>query len=326
MESTVFEQALSLLRRSGMEQVRLLGGEPTLHPAFPQFVERIVEQDMRLLVFSNGLMPEHALQCLETLPENRLSLLVNVNPPETSTHEEQKRQAEVFERLQRRVQLGMNISIPGIDLNYVVELAQRFPVSREVRLGLAHPCTGGDNEFLHPRHYHEVGHRIVALAAEAQVAGIKMSFDCGFVPCMFISEKRVEWDDQERVLATVGRQCGPIPDILPDGQAIHCYPLAALARVSATGATDVSQLRDTLKRTMEPYRVLGVFRECGDCAFRQAGQCHGGCLAAALMQLRARSTKPSSTRGRFDGLVWSRSGAVNQVRPASEQEADCSHE
>ena len=37
-----FERVLDFLERSAIDQVRLLGGEPTMHPLFPRFrIERI---------------------------------------------------------------------------------------------------------------------------------------------------------------------------------------------------------------------------------------------------------------------------------------------
>jgi len=53
-----FDKALDFLLRSGIDQARLLGGEPTLHPEFVQLAESALRRGLRLLVFSNGLMPE----------------------------------------------------------------------------------------------------------------------------------------------------------------------------------------------------------------------------------------------------------------------------
>jgi molybdenum cofactor biosynthesis enzyme MoaA len=76
-----FLRALDFLERSGIDQARLLGGEPTLHPEFPYLVDRVLERGRRLLVFSNGLMPEAALRRLEHTPVDRVAVLINVNAP-----------------------------------------------------------------------------------------------------------------------------------------------------------------------------------------------------------------------------------------------------
>ena len=63
-----FEKSLSFLERSGIEEIRLLGGEPTLHPQFIELIKRARKTGKRMVIFSNGLMPEDALSYLETLP------------------------------------------------------------------------------------------------------------------------------------------------------------------------------------------------------------------------------------------------------------------
>ena len=99
MPPEIFERALDFLKRSNIDQVRLLGGEPTLHPQFPQFVEKVKEHGLRLLVFSNGFIPEQALRCLEKTPVEQTTILINVAIPDPSHPVRHKRQTGVFRRL-----------------------------------------------------------------------------------------------------------------------------------------------------------------------------------------------------------------------------------
>src|SRR4051812_18340244 len=75
MSWDVFERSLDFLERSGMDEARLLGGEPTIHPDFPRMLERALERGFRVLVFSGGLIPEAALKQLEEVPAERLAVL-----------------------------------------------------------------------------------------------------------------------------------------------------------------------------------------------------------------------------------------------------------
>src|SRR3989338_1928218 len=59
-----FEARLDFLDRSGITEIRLIGGEPTLHPRFPELIERARRRAKHILVFSHGLIPERALACL----------------------------------------------------------------------------------------------------------------------------------------------------------------------------------------------------------------------------------------------------------------------
>jgi molybdenum cofactor biosynthesis enzyme MoaA len=77
---STFNKYLDYLDRSKIDQVRLLGGEPTLHPDFALFVKKSIQRRKNILIFSNGLMPESALQTLLEIPKDNVRVLVNVTP------------------------------------------------------------------------------------------------------------------------------------------------------------------------------------------------------------------------------------------------------
>ena len=288
MPLTTFGQALDFLDRSHMDEVRLLGGEPTLHPEFCQLVDQAMEREFRLLVFSNGLMPERAFLRVEEVSADRLSVLINVTDLMTSTSEANERQITVFRRLGARVILGFNIYKPVLELDFMLDLIDEFGLSRTIRLGLAHPCVSEKNEFLHAQYYAKAGQSVAAFAKRANGVGVALDFDCGFVPCMFS-------DDSMEALggsaAEIGVRCNPILDILPNGRVVSCYPLAGVYSVPLPFDLDASRLRAQFQEKMSHYRTLGVFRECSVCALRKTGECVGGCLAAAMRRLRHGSSE-----------------------------------
>jgi hypothetical protein len=270
MDTPEFARALALLERSGIGEARLLGGEPTLHPEFPQFAAAVLARGFQLLIFSNGLMPEPALRAIEEAPPDRVRVLVNASCGIEG-------QDRTFERLGSRVTLGFTIDNPAFEVHNLLEAIDRFGLCRSIRLGLAHPGPGRSNSFLLPRFYRPAGRRIAELAEEARAAGIEIGFDCGFVPCMFEGPPP----------AGAGTcQCGPIPDLLPGGTAVACYPLAAIARESIMDGDTASGVRGRLAQALSGYRRIGVLRECGRCRWLEAGQCGGGCIAASLLRLR----------------------------------------
>jgi radical SAM protein with 4Fe4S-binding SPASM domain len=279
-----FDEALDFLKRSNIGEARLLGGEPTIHPQFEAIVDRVEARGLRLVLFTGGMIPEKALRRLERLAPGQLAVLLNVIPP-TEPPAQLRRQQDVLKALGPCIVPGVTIDTPAVDIWYLVELIEEYGLARAVRLGLAHPSLGGANRHVHPRHYPEVGARVAAFGMAAQQRGIRLEFDCGWVPCMF----------PEGALAALGKtsndvglRCNPILDLMPDGQMISCYPLASHSDITLTDAHDANAMRQQFENRQRSDRTFMLYRECDECAWRARGECTGGCLSASLGRLRRR--------------------------------------
>jgi MoaA/NifB/PqqE/SkfB family radical SAM enzyme len=277
------ERRLDFLKRSGIDQVRLMGGEPTLHPQFTTIVERSYEAGFKIVVFSNGRMPESALSCLASLPAADCTVLVNVNEPALSTPDAHLERCAAIRRLGQRALLGLNIYRPGTQLDFLLPIIADADCLPLIRLGMAHPCLSGDNQYIHPSLYTGIGAKVVRFAQTAFERGIQIEFDCGFVRCMF-SDQGLEI--LRACKADVGWRCNPILDIDTTGRVIYCYPLANLGSVPLTSETDAAALRQLFESRTRPYRRAGVFRECSTCPFKASGECPGGCLAVTVRRFR----------------------------------------
>ncbi len=272
-----YEVILDFLDRSDMDEVRLLGGEPTLHPQFTTLVERARERQKRVVVFTNGLMPEKAIVCLEALTTDECFVLMNINTPSDSSPGIHARQRENLRWLGKRAMPGFNIYRPDFDLTFLLDVIPETGCKPSIRLGIAHPCLSGDNRFIHPRQYRFIGVKISRFAQTAASHGIRIEFDCGFVRCMFS-------DDEFRILqdadTEIGWRCNPILDIDVNGEAIHCYPLSSIGSLPVTA--DAATLRSTFEEMTAHYLQSGIYPECVVCPLKAAGECPGGCLAATI--------------------------------------------
>jgi radical SAM protein with 4Fe4S-binding SPASM domain len=288
-----FERQLAFIDRSGIDHVRLIGGEPTLHPQFPELVRRAGGR--HVVVFSNGLMSEQALACLERLAPSACTVLVNMNATRFADgprpHETRRRALSVH-RLGPRALLGFTIFRVAFDLEPLLELIIEAGAKRAIRLGLAQPILGGCNEFLHPKQYPAVGRRITAFADRAARVGVRLEFDCGFVRCMFSDDdiKRLEGAG-----ADLGWRCNPILDLSPEGRVAHCFPLGGVG-IPLTDDLDADDARRRLSAKVQHYRIAGIYRECSRCEYKRRGECTGGCLATAMRRFRDRPIRVSIPR------------------------------
>ena len=157
ISSEDFDVALDFLHDSDIGEARLLGGEPTQHPRFPELVGRALDRGFRVKVFTNGLMSDEALNTLVNAPRERIRVLVNARPRAASTEQEWSHRARSLRALASLAMIGLTIDEPQVDAGFVLEWIETNGLERAVRLGLAHPSPDGRNRFLHPRSYAAAG-------------------------------------------------------------------------------------------------------------------------------------------------------------------------
>ena len=143
-----FERALDFLERSEIDQVRLLGGEPTLHPQFEQLIRRVMERGMNLLIFSNGQMPDNARQCLTETPGDRVRILVNLTSGRSSgCWEADGHQKKTMAALGQNIMPGINICRPDVVLDGLLDLIDHYHLLPSIRIGLAQPNMSRSNQY-----------------------------------------------------------------------------------------------------------------------------------------------------------------------------------
>lgn len=280
---STFEKYLNFLDRSHNDQVRLLGGEPTLHPNFPLFLKMSLERGKNILLFSNGLMPKQALDAILEVPENRIKILVNVTQTSAEAGSDlKKRQYEVIKELGLRAYLGYTLyNLDSGLLNPMIDIVQSTKCSPSIRLGVAQPTAFG-NVSIPPKHYRRIGRIVVEFVRMTYKSHIQTELDCGFVRCMFSDSELLEL---KQLNVRLGWHCNPIIDILSDESAIPCFPLSSEFKTENALESSEEELMVLFKEKIKLLRIVGVFAECGSCKYRISEGCSGGCLSAAIQRI-----------------------------------------
>lgn len=281
-----FSARLGYLKRSGINSVRMIGGEPTLHPQIRELIEEARRAGMQVMIFTHGFLKESLLAYLEGLPEKDCTLLVNMNAGGGDVSRSEELDAarnRTLKRLGHLAAVSFNIHTPNFDLLPIMESIIKAGSRRIIRLGLAHPSLAGGNIHLHPKRYPHVAGRIAGFAKTAGAHGIRFEFDCGFVRCMFSEE---ELGALRQAGSEVNYQCSPILDVDLNGAACHCFPLADRFSVQMEAGSSASELRDRLVEQTRHARAAGVYPTCSSCGFKARRECTGGCLAAAMRRFR----------------------------------------
>lgn len=273
-----FKRVLDFIQQSGLDELRLLGGEPTLHPEFINFLKIGLKKGLNIRVFSNGMMTADLVSDILLLNDPKLSFVINSVDPDTYP-DEYKNQSPVLTKLGSRASIGINIYQPGQNLDYLIPMIKRHHLAEEIRIGLAHPTVPPGNQSLHPKFYPIVGDRLWDFYQELSEHHIRLTLDCGFVPCMFPDELKSLLMKQNPDL---GLRCNPVLDVLPDEKVISCFPLHSLGTKTLNEFQGTEDIRKEFLRDLAPYESTGIYPHCIKCEYFISKVCHGGCRAQVI--------------------------------------------
>ena len=280
MDHETYDSALDYLTRSGMRQVRLLGGEPTLHPHFNEFVEKALDRDFEIMLFTNGLIHKKKLDFLASIPVHKIAILLNTIHPAENNIEGMKKQQETMALLGEKIIAGVNIYSASQELDYLLEYVEEYKLKKEIRMGISHSVLSQNNTYLHPKEYQKIGRIIVDFKLQAKESGISLGFDCGFVPCMFEQD---HFDLLSEELKKAGTCCRPIIDMLSDGTFISCYPLHNFHKVKLHDQLQANDLAREFEEALLPYNQVGIYPYCTRCPLF-GNRCNGGCMAFRIQR------------------------------------------
>jgi radical SAM protein with 4Fe4S-binding SPASM domain len=170
---------------------------------------------------------------------------------------------------------GINIYSRVFDLNYLRDYFLEFELKKEIRLGIAHPVLSQNNQFLHPKHYPVIGMKIAEFKKELEPIGVRIGFDCGFVPCMFPQDSFQSLNEE---LQKAGTCCHPLLDMLSDGTFISCYPLNNLLKIKLHDHLIAPELISQFNNELRNHQDVGIYPVCSSCPLFQ-NRCNGGCMA-----------------------------------------------
>lgn len=286
-----------LLEISHEKRVALLGGEPTLHPHFVDFVVYLFERGFQVNVFTCGIMSDKRFQelaeYLHNVPPERFSFTCNLNHPDLSSDEELKKIDRFLKEFGRQVTLGYNIYEPDFDLDFLFDAINRYHLIRHVRIGLTHPIPYESNRYVRIEDMKKMAAKFLSYAPVFQRLKIAPSFDCGMPLCIFTEEELGILYKTSNGRLSFG--CGPAVDIGPDMKVWSCFPLSNLEKRSLYDFNSIQEVVEFYSSVHRKVRIEtgGILEECDDCIHRERKLCQGGCIAHFAKDYIEHVLKPS---------------------------------
>ncbi len=120
---------------------------------------------------------------------------------------------------------------------------------------------------------------IIELAGWCDQQDLNLTFDCGFVLCMFNEAQlgKLRYGNVHHEFF-----CRPAIDIGPDLQVWHCFPLSYKYVKKLDDFSQLSEIDRFYIEKFQPLRLFGGLPRCANCKYLRRKQCGGGCLAHKL--------------------------------------------
>ena len=278
------------LSASGEKRLSLLGGEPTLHPAFVDILLYFIERGFDVNVFTSGLLSKARLdelgKHLAPLAADSVNFVCNINNPEqtATTAAETEKLHAFLTTLAPRTMISFNLYRPDFELDFLFDLVERYPLKRRLRLGIAHPIPGVANQSIEVGQIGAVIERLCAYKNAFLAHRVRPHFDCGFPLCQ-VTDEQLGW--LTRLSGRIHFKCHPAIDITPDMQVYCCFPLSNLARRSIFEFNSFGEVLRYYRTLQQRIRsvIPGIYEECGHCDHRSEQTCAGGAVCQLVKRL-----------------------------------------
>lgn len=282
------EEIKDFLQRSDVQEVGLIGGEPTLHPKFAEIATQLAEcpQFRKVCVYTNGI---RLSRFFPQLCCTKICYLVNVNDPREIGYQKYNCIVQMLETAKdngmlKQISLGVNVYKADADFDFVLSLCSRFGFSA-LRLSVVVP----ENAANLDRNSYFMGLKptLMALYHQMKELGIVPKYDCNIIPaCLFTPEEAEFLRLMPGSAYDLGRitgeyaVCHPVIDIYPDLSVARCFGMSHLHEKKIR---DFQTLNDIIRYFV--FRLDGKLLysdtspDCRICYQRQVLRCYGGCIA-----------------------------------------------
>jgi radical SAM protein with 4Fe4S-binding SPASM domain len=267
---------LEYFYKSNIRQIKLMGGEPTLHPDLKNILKINKDRKLESIILTNGLFSEKILKLFLKYNFYDLFLLINLNEMEFYDINEIFILKRNMQSLNKHIMLSFNIYQTNFDLSFLLESIKKYNLTRKIRLGLAAPIVFGDNKYFNVNSHKELIYNLIYWAKVMQKNNISLHFDCGFRLCWCNLN---EYILLEKYSGGYVANCEPILDIDPDLKVWSCFPLSNILNVNLEDFSSFEEIKKFYENKFKIIRLLNKDTKCLNCNNFNSNLCNGGCIA-----------------------------------------------
>lgn len=245
-----FKWLVKLLKKNGVNDLRLMGGEPTIHPQFPEVLEIGIKHFRRVLIFSNGLIPEKSHRSIQKNLE-KLEFNFNIATPIFTNQEKRQDIIKKISNLSARSKSSVAFTVFDMGQDYA-QLLSVFEPKTLANLGVAFSFAKslyGSKPAFTQDQYLDLGEKIVKTTRDIYDLGVRdIYIECGLKKSMF-NQKQINYLQERTVIRGWG--CSgkwSSFDITADLSVIPCFPFYKEIRFQLKADSDLYKLKNKINR------------------------------------------------------------------------------
>lgn len=282
MSHESYNDIVNFLSLSKTDHISLLGGEPTLHPNFNDFLKTAQKKDILISVKTNALFNRPLEVLFDGVNQERIFLHINLNNPSSMSKEKWEKTLQNIKKLKQSsmmVDFQINIADINFKYDYLWPVLEDFPKSNLYwTLTVPIAATGSSNKAIDPFTVKsKLMPRVLELLDQAKKQGHKTLGVHGITPCLF--PKGFLEDNKDH--HTLASECVPVFDFYPDDSVHYCFPLEGVESFpSYKSFKNLQEIQyKFLWQAARARPFLFPWDKCDGCVHALSGDCHGGCMA-----------------------------------------------
>lgn len=279
---------IDFCKRSGVNQLRILGGEPAHHPQIVDLIERIYERGMFVgIIFTNGIFDNDEL--IKCVLRHHIAINMNCFPKDEYENGQLELVQENMSRLflevvdskgvvgQKLIKsnngaLSVTFYKPGQPYQYIIDTCLKYKVD-SIRWAVSHSSITQENKHVYWDLFRRMIPLILNFVRDAAKAGISNYLECVLVPCMFSTR---EYSLLSRFVNNFKFTCEPILDVFPDLSVHYCMGMPIVSWITKKNTLNQIFLEQAV--ISEYFRRRLRNKSCLKCEWRQKKLCQGYCL------------------------------------------------
>ncbi|WP_269581741.1 radical SAM protein [Roseibium sp. Sym1] len=280
------DYARELIVAGTKDSANLLGGEPTLHPLFREFLSLALSpayslpggSPLPVNVFTNGIFSPEMAGFLGSQP---CGLMININHPSFYKGTQWSRLNDNLQRIsslrgERAFSVSLNLYQPEQDVAFVFEVMSRYDLG-QLRVDFAKPNAAQTNEHISFKDVSAMLPLLETIAERCTENGIDLITDCCVPVCSVDDGQLKRLKDKGIFLSFT---CPGAIDVGPGLEVFFCGPLKDVRFGQLTDYPTGGDLVRKMDDVIDPLRwEVPTCTACETCKWQTLNICQGGCLA-----------------------------------------------